>query len=365
MLVAVVMVEAVQGRTGPVVAVQGARRAAAADLIEQLTRQTALERILIVSPDPDGLEIGQKITYIPSQPGPIHVGRWLANLTDQFDIDRLLYFGGGAAPLLSDATLTQLIQDLAAAERMLFVNNLHSSDWAALTPAAVLADWLPRLPADNMLGWVLANEANLPAHVLPATAESRLDIDTPVDLLVLSLHPAVKPRLRDYLATLALDTERLSRALAVLATPDSGVLIAGRLGPQAWLALNKTTHCRLRVIAEERGMVSNLRQTRGQVFSILADYLAHIGPGAFFNTLDSQAAAAFIDTRVLLAHHRRWPDVADRFASDLGLADQIGDDWLRKFTAACMAAPIPVILGGHGLLSGDLFALADLLATPQ
>jgi len=70
--------------------------------------------------------------------------------------------------------------------------------------------------------------------------------------------------------------------------------------------------------------------------------------------------AVFFDTRVVLAHHRLWPSAADRYASDLGLADRIQDSFLREFTAAAVNAPIPIVLGGHGVVSGGLYALVEI-----
>jgi hypothetical protein len=160
---------------------------------------------------------------------------------------------------------------------------------------------------------------------------------------------------------LPLDGKPLAGLLKVLGTPAGHLFIAGRLGPAPWQMLNKATQCWIRVFSEERGMVSSGRQARGEVFSFFADYLAAVGPGAFFETLSTQVEAALIDSRVLLAHHNLWPDEADRFASDMGLVDQINDPWLREFTAAAMACPIPVLLGGHSLLAGDLFAFCEML----
>jgi hypothetical protein len=65
--------------------------------------------------------------------------------------------------------------------------------------------------------------------------------------------------------------------------------------------------------------------------------------------------AAIVDTRVLLAHHlgadeAAWPAADDRFASDLLLPERIGDRWLRELTASAIAAPIPILLGGHTLV---------------
>ena len=358
---AVVMVGESGGATEPVAWVQEARRAAALDLIEQLARQPLLKRIVVVSPDPDGLEIDGPIDYVASQPGPVHVGRYLAEITELFHVDRLLYFGGGSAPLLDNGTLEALIEQLATAESVVITNNQFASDWAGIVPASILDEWTERLPQDNMLGWVLSAEAGLAIQAQPPSAASRLDIDTPTDLLTLSLHPGIRSNLRRVLGGIPLDTSRLKAALGVLATPASQAFIAGRLGPEAWLALNKVTHCWLRVISEERGMVSSGRLARGEVYSMLAEHLEAVGLASFFAALAEQKQAACNDTRVILAHHRRWPSETDRFASDLGLVDQVEDPLLRDITAAALEAPIPVVLGGHGLLSGDLFAFCDLL----
>jgi hypothetical protein len=212
-----------------------------------------------------------------------------------------------------------------------------------------------------MLGWVLSAEAGVPAYALEASAMSRLDIDTPLDLLALDLHHSVKPNLRKFLDALPLPISRLREALRVLQTPASHVFIAGRLAPDVWSAVNGVTHSWLRVVSEERGMVSSGRQARGEARSLLAAHIEAVGFEEFFSTLSQWAGAAFIDTRVLLAHHGRWPDAASRFASDLGRAEQVKDEWLRTFTEGAATASIPIVLGGHGLMSGAMLAFCEIL----
>jgi hypothetical protein len=362
MITAVIMVnEPAAAGASPVGWTRNARRAAARDLLEQLVAQPLVADIVLIAPQPEDLDPPPRVRLIPTAPGPVHVGQQLAALIQAFEPERLFYFGGGSAPLLASSTLTQLLTQLSQSDRLLLTNNRFASDWAGFTPATILLDWVDKLPQDNMLGWVLSHEAGLPYESLPPTAASRLDIDTPTDLLALRLHSQTPPHLARFLAGLPLDLGPLRRALAVLATPASRVFIAGRFDPAVWTAVNRATQCWLRVLSEERGMVSSGRQARGEVYSLLADHLALVGPDVFFATLSRQADAAFIDTRPLLAHHRRWPGDADRFASDLGLVAQIADEWLRDFTAAAVAAPIPIILGGHSLLAGDMFAFCDLL----
>lgn len=352
-------------RNNPAAWVQSAQRTAAADLITQLSHQPLVDRIILVSPTAEELAVAGASDYVPSDPETPHIGRLLALLIEQFALTKVLYFGGGSAPLLSDELLNTVLERLAEAGELVITNNQFAADWAGITPANHVQRWQDRLPRDNMLGWVLSTEGGLPVHAFPASAASRLDIDTPTDLLALSLHAHTKSRLRAFLEALPLDTGRLEGVLQTLARPAGRVFVAGRVGPDSWSALNRVSQCWLRVISEERGMVSSGRQQRGEARSLLAEYIAVAGLDAFFAMLADWADAALIDTRVLLAHHSRWPSRESRFASDVGLPAQIEDDWLQALTAAALACPIPIILGGHGLMSGDLLAFCEILAARQ
>lgn len=361
MITAVVMVgELGQGR-GPVDWVRGARQAAACDLVAQLQRQPLVQQIVLVAPNAVDLAPPGVIPVV-SPAGPIHVGDFLAQLVAEYGAERLLYFGGGSAPLLSDGVLAQQVSQLAAAARLVVTNNQFASDWAGIVPASILTSYAPRLPRDNMLGWVLSTEAELPISVLPVSAASRLDIDTPTDLLALRLYPDVQPLLRRYLAQLPLNTSALERAVDILAKPAQRVFIAGRIGPEVWQKLNHVSRCWLRVLAEERGMVSSGRCARGEVYSLLAEQLHLVGVTAFFARLSDWADLAIIDSRVLWTSMRYDPAAADRFASDLGLWQQIEHPWVAALTRAGQHAQIPVILGGHSLMAGDMLALCDLVA---
>ncbi|HEY8884495.1 MAG TPA: hypothetical protein VIO35_04220, partial [Chloroflexota bacterium] len=50
---------------------------------------------------------------------------------------------------------------------------------------------------------------------------------------------------------------------------------------------------------------------------------------------------------------------SDRFHSDLLQPEAIVDPVARAFTQAALAAPIPVVLGGHSLVAGGLWVLSD------
>jgi hypothetical protein len=89
--------------------------------------------------------------------------------------------------------------------------------------------------------------------------------------------------------------------------------------------------------------------------SILGTLLERDGPGSLGDHLARFGDAALVDSRVLLAHRSgadsvRWPLAEDRYASDLLLPDRVTDPWLRALTASAVAAPIPVVLGGHTLV---------------
>jgi hypothetical protein len=361
MITAVVMVGEMGGGTQPTAWVQAARRAATRDRLDLLAKQNHIDQLVLVSPQSEALVGDYPVNYIPSPQGPIHFGRYLTEVCLRYPGEGLLYFGGGSAPLLGNAQLEEIIRWLATTDRGIITNNRFASDWAGFAPTGALPSFQERLPKDNMLGWVLWTEAGFPVRDLPPSAASRLDIDTPTDLLFLRHHPGLGRHLRQCLEQLPLDTKPLEQVVSILKRPASRLFIGGRLSPEPWQALNKVTQSWIRVVSEERGMVSSGRQERGEVYSLLAEYIAKVGLEEFFISLSEQADAALIDTRVLLAHHRLWPSDTDRFASDLGLVEQIDDSWLRAFTAAATQATIPVILGGHGLLSGDLFALCDLL----
>jgi hypothetical protein len=71
------------------------------------------------------------------------------------------------------------------------------------------------------------------------------------------------------------------------------------------------------------------------------------------------AQAFFWDNRVVWAHNQVWPSANDRFYSDLRCPAKIEDRFVRELTEAAMAAPIPVVMGGHSLVSGDMYVIVD------
>jgi hypothetical protein len=295
-----------------------------------------------------------------------HFGKRLSKIVQEHGLERILYIGGGSMPLLSANKLSEVVIHLSqASERQAITNNLYSSDWLGMTDASLLIRFAGHLPRDNMLGWVLRERADFAVRVLPSSAATRLDIDTPTDLMALRWHPDTPSSLRSYLIE-QLPKPPLSRwqaAARVLDTPGSRVALIGRVAPNVWTTLQYNTQVWIRVFSEEQGMTSSGRWGGGKVESLLADYMDLAGPEIVFKKLTEMVDAVFFDTRVYLAHRGKWPSAADRYASDLGQQDKIVDPRLRRVTQAALDSQIPIVLGAFGTVSGGLYALIETLRT--
>lgn len=347
--------------------VAGGRRAALADAVQCAT-QAALSLSLEAQ-----IVIATSETYLanehPNWPVqwdfdisslPFHFGERLAGLLRAYAAPVHVYLGAASIPLLPVTALAQAIAEVAQAKHpYALTNNLYSSDWIVLNCPEAVQQLPHRLEKDNSLGWVLKTEAGVEVRGLPANAATRCDVDTPADLLGLSLHPGLAPNLRAYLQSSPHDASRWQQAERVLHTPGRQVALIGRVSSAVWSYVESRTQVWIRVFSEERGMVASGRQAAGQVRSLVAAHLAQLGPEAFFADLSEMADAVFFDTRVVLAHQRAWPSAADRYASDLGVVQDIHDASLRQLTEAALRAPMPVVLGGHGVVAGGLYALLE------
>jgi len=341
--------------------VAGARRAIALDVVARALSAGCFDRIVVSTNSALLAEAlaGRPVHIELDRPGEkFHFGRRLRELVEKYDIERLFYMGGGSGALLPAEEMARIAEIVSCADELAVANNFHSTDFVAFAPAQAIEAFEP--PAfDNNLSWLLAEEAGLRCLELPRNAATQLDVDTPVDLMTLRVHPAVGPHTRRYLDGLELDTTHLERALEFFTDRDAQVLVAGRVSASTWAYLESETVCQVRLFAEERGMRASGRQARGEVRSLLGFYVEEVGVEGFFDALGELCQAAFLDSRVLWAHLGLWPPAADRFHSDLRQPERISDPWLRRFTEAAISAPIPVVLGGHSLVSGGLYALVE------
>lgn len=296
---------------------------------------------------------------VPEEP-PFHFGRCLQYVINQGQLDGVIYIGGASCPFLTADEFRQMARDLRLRKNVVYTNNPQSADIVAFTPAkAINAIKLP--DNDNVLPTRLRQGAGLERVFLPHSVGVHFDIDTPSDVLVMSLSPRVEPHTRQAIAALNWDNSRLRQALNHLASPESHIFLAGRVNPWTMQHIGMYYRSRLRVISEERGMRALGRAERGEVHSLLAFLLEQLSPQGLIDYISSIADAAFIDTRIIFAHFRLGLAEGQRFASDLGWLDSIRQPFVEELTAAAFNAPIPIILGGHSLVAGSMWSLVDTL----
>jgi hypothetical protein len=332
------------------------RAAATLDSIQTALSRGRYEGAILVTDGLTDLPDPPPGVTMDVDPGPFHFGSRLGGAIERHRLERVVYLGGGSLPLLGAAEFQQ-IDDGLSEDGVVITNNHFSSDLVAF-PAEALARTEPP-DTDNRLSRALAEQAGLSVRPLARTVATQLDIDGPTDLAVLALTGEGGPRLREYLAALEIDCERYRRTLDLFADRQAQITVAGRVGSHAWQYLERETACRVRLFAEERGMEADGRGAAGQARSLAGFFLEQVGPNRFFGALAELGDAAFIDTRVLLAHCRVRATRPDRFLSDLGLWDEIGEPFLRNLTKAAAEASIPALLGGHSLVSGGLMALNE------
>lgn len=356
------------GSTRQEAVVHRALQAATLDLLDVLEAAGA-SPIIVAGPALDWLP-GTSAVMRDVDDGAFHFGQRLAGLIRRYELSPALYFGAGSAPLLGREAIRRVIRMLAEGEgggqgpaHIAVTNNLHSSDWIGFSHVLDALPVISQAQRDNGLAWLLQETAGFSVRVLEEVSPSSgMDLDTPADLAIVRQHPACPARLAAALDDPLLARIPVERVIELVSRDGSRLALIGRVAPLAWQALSVATQCWMRVYSEERGMVASERLARGEVRSLIGWLLDLSGPAAFFDKLAEMADAAIIDSRVLMAASGHYPADAERFASDLLLVDEIQDAWLRALTAAARDAAIPVLLGGHGMVAGGLYALADIIA---
>lgn len=332
---------------------QTLRHAAANDLISLLV-ESEVSRIVVSSPSFDWLD--HDVETVQDLPG-FHFGRTLARIIRDYQLEEVIYFGGASAPLLTSEMLRSILQKLD--DKVAKTNNVHSSDWIALrvNEAALLV--IKGCERDNSLAWELRETAGYTIHTV---RDRSFDLDTPADFALIGLHPECPPRLKEAIRqTDVLQRIPVQAVMDVFKREGSQVALIGRVSPAAWQAIGDVTRCWIRVYAEERGMVASQRVERGEVQSLLGELLDLKGPTGFWKQLSEICDAVIMDSRVLMARRGYLPDPVQRYASDLGQIDIIEDNWLKAFTQAAHAVPIPVLLGGHSVVAGGVILLSEIM----
>jgi hypothetical protein len=295
-------------------------------------------RVDVLSGPPDGRPFGAR----------------LADLVTGLGEGGLIVLGSGAIPLATAADRRELVEVASSRESRALTNNRYSADIVAISYASSALARVPDLQTDNALPRWLEEVAGVRVDDRRGRRRLGIDIDGPLDLVLLGgrwpselapgdIHPVERA---------------LARVRSVAADPGAELVVAGRVSAMELAWLESKTSSRTRALVEERGLRTR-RPGQRPAASVLGALLERDGPASLGGHLARLGEAAIVDTRVLLAHRfgadeAGWPRAEDRFASDLLLADRVGDPWLRDLTASAAAAPIPVVLGGHTLVGPGL-----------
>lgn len=358
--VSVVIFEGGRPRTSVEEEMAAVRKAIVLDTIETIGRAGEVDQVILCTNFADlaseAASLGARVDFKTRR---FRFGRRLLDVIERYRLDNVIYLGGPAAPLFTEDDWRFVASELRRRKNVVLQNNVQSPDIVAFTPAQALSA-IPLPESDNELGFAL-RDLGLERILLPNSARVNFDVDTPTDALILRLSRKGGPRTVQTLDRLSWDDRRIRGAYQVMTAPGAELVVAGRVGPSVVTYLNMNVPLRVRVFSEERGMKALGRQRRGEVVSLLGFLHERVGSRDFFSLLSRCGQAVLLDSRVLFAHWHRDFDDWDRFQSDLGRPDLVKDPVLAEFTGAALQAPVPVVLGGHCLVSGGLWLLGDML----
>lgn len=332
-------------------------RLAAAGVSARAARAGGFATVVLAT-DGAGVAVDPAYTVDRDEPGAAFALRErVLGLVGTLGAEGVALMGAGALPLLSGDDFAAIREVIAGSGDVAVTNNFYSSDLTAWSPAEAFSRVGP-FERDNVLPRRLRDEAGCEVTVLPRSVRTTFDLDTPAELAVLALSEATPAAIREELpAEGSLPLGPYRALMPLLCDPNAEILLAGRVGSAAWTHLERETACRVRLVSEERGLAS---APEGHLpRSLVGRLLEEVGLERFGEELASLADAVVLDTRVLLAHGGSRASREDRFQSDLLTPEKVADPWLRDLTAALAAVGIPVLVGGHTLLSGGLMALAD------
>jgi len=340
---------------------QKVRQGMVLDLVDR-ARQGGFEHIIVVTPYQDLASklqaTGVQVAVDRELGEPFHFGQQLMDVVQSYGLEKVLYMGGASAPLISSGEFQYLRELLEQNDGILLANNYYSADIVGFSPGRAL-ERITLPPIDNTLALALSNEAGLRWVPTQRTLGLNFDVDTPTDIMIMSVHPDRGFHTSQAVADLSWDFGRYTEIKELIGNPNGELVIYGRVGSNLFQYLDANTRCRLRLYSEERGMKALGRDARGEVKALMGRLIEQLGFEGFFAFLAEIAMGAVLDTRVLFEHFGWQLTSADRFASDLGEIDLISHPLLKQFTRAAMEAPVPVLLGGHSLVTGGLWALID------
>ncbi len=326
-----------------------ARRAAAAYLVQRLRGVDPRTEIFVLTSDeqfPSPPDV--RVVLTPTK--GFHWGREMASLVAKLSPERLLYFSGGSGFLLREEELRFLLSYRAESPTAL-LNNLYSTDFALITYP--FPEIFRDLERDNALGLKL-HATGYSCLELPRSWHTQLDIDTPGELQVLRLLPELPPTIRRVLE--GIPEERAQGVLGVIATPRKTLTLAGRVSGHLLHELEREAACRVRALSEGRGMKAEDLSPP----SLLGELLRARGPAGTVEALAEGSDALVWDIRVLWKVLGIWPSPEERFAFDLLELEELREPLLLELGKAIATAGIPILVGGHSLVSGAMYLAVEL-----
>lgn len=342
----------------------GVREAVVLDTCEKLISHRRISRVIVCSDRERLLGSADRIgAYVVNTQAGFNFARTLIDVVRQFEIDSLLYMGGSAAPLLREEDVEWMADQLETGD-VVIANNALSADFIAVSPTSVLSG-IDLPVTDNFLGYLIW-EAGFKRILTEERPWLGFDLDTPTDYLILETQKGVGKRTAEALRGLDWPRDAVRESKEILSRPRPELFLAGRVGTDIVDFLNGHLKSRVRVLSEERGMKALGRDLKGEVCSLLAEFVDSMGPERFFDLVSRCCDAAFIDTRAAFSHWTRGePSVNDRYNSDLFRWETIDNVKIREFTKAASGARVPVLLGGHTVVGGGLWSLASMVPRAQ
>ena len=246
-------------------------------------------------------------------------GARLRRLVGELRPAGLVVLGAGSVPMATRADLGEFVVAAAAARPGALANHRHSADIIAIAGTAdALRELPPDLTSDNALPRWLAEVAGIPVRDLRARRHLAMDVDSPLDLLLLEgRHGAPILPLPDD-AEAGRVRDRLARLRALAQDPGAELLVAGRTSAADLRWLERSTRSRTRALIEERGLrtadvgASVGRPNRRPPRSLIGAMLERDGPESLGRHVAALCDGALLDSRVLMAHRLGGTSAAGR-----------------------------------------------------
>ena len=287
------------------------------DLVDKGEKAENIGRIIVSTNSNSIMEglSGDSRVEIEKTEKDFHFENEFEKILIKYKPESLLYFSGGSGVLLDAGDIDSFSNLLIERKGAIIANNFYSSDFVGLNPADKILDiGIPN--RDNMLGWK-SRQAGYSPFELKRNAKTQYDLDSPLDLIPLSITAAAEGRLGEAIDCLSFEHNEIEQILPLLTDAQSSIKIAGRIGSTTWKYFEKCAACETNIVSEGRGLFASGKLDRSEQKFVTYGLLERMGYKNMLEYLLGDSDALFLDTRVLFAGKGIWPEKPDRFWSDL------------------------------------------------